>query len=121
MHCLDAYKEPIGSYLAGRGLNLLVTSLSKYADYLVKQCDAVKRVHSSVCQISEILSFAYLPLCQAVSPCFHQHKQKLKERSLFEYLLVEDICPAEPRKKYEYIQNIREVGLLKKLFSLLTR
>ena len=53
---------------------LLATSLSNYADYLAKQCDAMKHVHSSqqpVCQISENLSFGYLPLCEAVSPCFH--------------------------------------------------
>ena len=46
-------------------VELLVTSLSNYADYLVKQCDAIKRVHSSqqqVRQISENLSFGYLPL-----------------------------------------------------------
>ena len=93
---------------------LLATSLSKYADYLVKQSDAVKRVHSSlhpVRQISENLSFGYLPLSQAVSPCFHPLEQKLAERSLFEYLLIEDVCPAEPRKKYEYIQILKEVGL----------
>ena len=101
---------------------LLATSLSKYADYLVKQCGAMKCVQSSqqpVRQISENLSFAYLPLCQAVSPCFHQLEQKLKEKSLFEYLVIEDICPAEPRKKYEYIQRLREVGLSEKA-ALLT-
>ena len=38
----------------------------------------------------------------------HQLEQK---RSLFEYLLIEDICPTEPRKKYEYIQKLRETGL----------
>lgn len=93
---------------------LLATSLSKYTDYFVKQCGAMKRVHSSqqpVRQISENLSFAYLPLCQAVSPCFHQLEQKLKEKSLFEFLVIEDLCPAEPLKKYEYIQRLREVGL----------
>ena len=30
---------------------------------------------------------------------------------MFEYLLIEDICPTEPRKKYEYIQKLRETGL----------
>ena len=50
---------------------LLATSLSNYANYLVKQCDAMKRVHSSqqpVSQIEKNLSFGYLPLCEAVSP-----------------------------------------------------
>ena len=49
---------------------LLVTLLSNYADYLVKQCDGMKRVHSSqqpVCQISKNLSFGYLPLCEALT------------------------------------------------------
>ena len=41
--------------------------------------------------------------------------QKLKDRSLFEYLLIEDICPTEPSKKYKHIQKLRETGL-----SLLT-
>ena len=50
---------------------------------------------------------------------YHQLKQKLKERSPFEYLLVEDISPAEPCKKYEYIQKFKEVGLSEKA-ALLT-
>ena len=74
----------------------------------------MKRVHSSqqpVRQISENLSFGYLPLCETVSLCFRQLEQKLKERSLFEYLLIENICPTEPHKKYEYIQKLKEKGL----------
>ena len=34
-------------------------------------------------------------------------------------MVIEDICPAEPRKKYEYIQRLREVGLSEKA-ALLT-
>ena len=40
-----------------------------------------------------------------------QDEHKLKERSQFEYLFIENICPTEPRKKYEYIQKFRETGL----------
>ena len=50
----------------------------KCDDYLVKQCDAMERVHSfqqPVCQISKNLSFGYLLLCEAVSPCFDQLEQ----------------------------------------------
>ena len=69
-------------------------------DFIVELCRLVgetvvmKYVHSSqqpVYQISENLPFGCLPLCEAVSPCFHQLKQKLKERSLFEYLLIDPL------------------------------
>ena len=52
-----------------------------------------------------------MPLCANVAPCFHQLELKLKEKNPFEYLPVEDVCLAEPRKKYEYIQKLRETGL----------
>ena len=99
----------------------LATSLSEYSDYLTKQCCTTKRVHSSlqpVRQTSENLAFCYLPLCANVAPCFHQLELKLKEKNLFEYLPVEDVCPAEPHKKYEYIQKLRETGLSMKVAFL---
>ena len=92
----------------------LATSLSEYSDYLTKQCCATKRVHSSlqpVRQISENLSFCYLPLCATVAPCFHQLDVKLQEKDPFEYVSVEDVCPAEPHKKYEYVKKLKETGL----------
>lgn len=79
----------------------LATSLSEYSDYLTKQCCATKRVHTSlqpVCQLSQNLSFCYLPLCATVAPCFRQLDLKLQEKDPFEYVLVEDVCPAEPHK-----------------------
>ena len=103
-------------------VELLARSLSNYTDYLMKQCDVMKLVHLSpqpVRQISDNLAFCYLPLCADVSPCFHQLELRLKEKGLFEYLLVEEVCPAEPRKKYEYIQKLRESGLYMKA-ALLT-
>ena len=103
-------------------VELLASSLSNYTDYLMKQCDVMKRVHSllkPVRQISENLAFCYLPICAEVSPCFHQLELKLKEKGLFECMIVEDVCPAEPRKKYEYIQKLRETGLSTKA-ALLT-
>lgn len=93
-------------------------SLSEYSDYLTKQCCTTKWVHSSlqlVRQISDNLAFGYLPLCASVAPCFHQLELKLKEKNPFEYLPVDDVCRAEPRKKYEYIQKLRETGLSMKV------
>ena len=80
-------------------VELLVTLLSNYADYLVKQCDAIKRVHSSqqpVCQISKNLSFGYLPLCEAVSPCFDQLEQTTlpTSRDFFQIHHLPDPIPA---------------------------
>ena len=58
IHYLGAYKESIGSNLARKGLNLMLyylrLGLSNYANYLVKQCDAMKRVHSSQQPVSQI-------------------------------------------------------------------
>ena len=82
----------------------LATSFSEYSDYLTKQCCTTKRVHSSwqpVRQISENLEFGYLPLCANVAPCFRQLELKQKVKKVFEYLPVEDVCIAEPCKKYE--------------------
>ena len=47
---------------------MYATSFSIYAEYLMKQCDAMKHVHLSqqpACQIPNP-SFGYLPLCEAI-------------------------------------------------------
>ena len=113
--CLQGvYWERSGWKELKSDVELLASSLSHYSDYLTKQCGTMKRVHSSlhpVRQISDNISLCFLPVCASVSPCFHQLEQKLAEKSLFEYLPVEEVCSAEPRKKYEFIQKLKETGL----------
>lgn len=98
----------------------LASSLSKYSDYLTKQCGTMKRVITTTCtpdiRQSFLLFFASLA---NVSPSFHQLELKLTEKDPFEYLLVEDFCQSEPRKKYEYTQKLKETGLSQKA-ALLT-
>ena len=92
----------------------LARSLSKYADYLLAQTCAMKRVHLSphpVRQISENLAFCNLPVCAAVSPCLSQPDSMLKEKSTFAFVAVEDLCPSEPHKKYAFIQKLKGTGL----------
>lgn len=42
-------------------------------------------------------------------------RAEAKGEKSFEYLPVDDVCPAEPCKKYEYIQKLRETGLSMKV------
>ena len=93
----------------------LATSLAKYRDYLSNQLITSKRIHlaeTPVRQLSENLGFLTIPLNHSrVSPHLSTLVSKLDERDLFEYVLIEDICPKDPRKKYEYVSLLKSMGL----------
>ena len=100
---------------------LLASSLFSYSYYPTKQCSTMNWVHSSlhpVCQILDNLSL-YFFCCANVSPCFHQLEQQLGEKSLFEYLPVEEMCPAEPCKSMSSFRSCRKLGCLQNCSSFI--
>lgn len=113
--CLqDVYWHKHGWKEFKANVELLATSLSKYSEYLDRQCTATKQVHSSqqpVRQIAENIAFTLLPKSPSTSPTFEELEKKLEEKELFEHILVEDTCPNEPRRKYEFIQMLMSSGI----------
>ena len=92
----------------------LANGLSKYSEYLASQSQAMKRVHSSVKpvrQIGENLHISVLPRCLVVAPQLQLLQCALEEKDLYEYVVLETLCPSEPRKKYEYLQVLNSSGL----------
>lgn len=57
----------------------------------------------------------YLTQSSSTLSCLLPFELKLQEKELYEYVLVEDSCPSEPRRKYEYLQK-----LMKRVLSLNT-
>ena len=88
----------------------LAKSISDYANYLLKQSVVTKRLHlftEPVRQIADNLSFQILPQSSAGNHGFQELESKLMNRELYEYVVLETVCPQDPRKKYEFIQNLK--------------
>ena len=97
-------------------------SLTKYAEYLEKNCESMKRIHfslSPIRQVSEHLSFGFLPCTASSTPCLSSLESALQDKELYEYIIVNELCPSEPSKKYEFIQQLKKCGLMTKT-ALLT-
>ena len=59
-----------------------------------------------MCQVADNLSFQILP-----QGSFHELESKLMNTELLEYIVLEIVCPQDLRKKYEFIQNLKQYGL----------
>ena len=100
----------------------LARSLAKYAEYLEKNWEAMKRIHfslSPIRQISDHLGFGFLPFAASKTPCLSSLERLLQDKEAYEYIIVDTLCPSEPSKKYEFIQKKKKNGLAMKT-ALLT-
>ena len=89
----------------------LAKSISDYASYLSKQSVVSKRLHlftHPVRQIADNLSFQ---ITSSGNRGFQELESKLMNAELFEYVVLETVCPQDPRKKYEFIQSLKLHGL----------
>ena len=92
----------------------LARSLAKCAEYLENNCESMKRNHfslSPIQQISEHLSFSFLPCAASSTPCLSSLESLLQDKEAYEYIIVDELCPSEPSKKYEFIQKLKKNGL----------
>ena len=80
---------------------LLAQSISGYAEYLDQSNKRSKEVHSSSIPVHEISdNMSITLLADLVS--------KLNAASDFEYISVDEFCQLDARKRYEYIQTIKQ-------------
>ena len=95
-------------------IEMLASSLSRYSCYLTDQNKKMKNIHSSPHpsrQISDHLSFQFLPKCDVVDPLLRELDTDLSMKENYVFSVVEELCPPEPRKKYEYLERLKSYGL----------
>ena len=88
----------------------LATLLSDYATYLREQNKKAKYLQSfahPVRSIADNLDFRFLPRCETTPSLLTRLESRLAEKNEFEYVVVEDVCPSDPRRKYEYLQMLK--------------
>lgn len=88
-------------------VEMLAKSLHDYASYLRDQNKKMKLVHCSgspIRSISENITVQVIPVYSPTPIIFNDLEIALSHKNLFEYVLVENFCPADPRKKYEYLK-----------------
>ena len=92
----------------------LATLLSDYATYLREQNKKAKYMQCfahPVRSIADNLDFRFLPQCETTPSLLTGLESRLAEKNEFEYVVVEDVCPSDPRRKYEYLQMLKSSGL----------
>ena len=92
----------------------LAILLSDYATYLREQNKKAKYLQSfahPVLSIADNLDFRFLPRCETTPSLLTGLESRLAEKNEFEYVVVEDVCPSDPRRKYEYLQMLKSSGL----------
>ncbi len=70
----------------------------------------MKAVHGSeipVRELSESLSVQVIPNSAVCFPCINSLSQSLKQLRPFQYMCLTEHCPDEPRKRYDYIQQLK--------------
>ena len=102
----------------------LATSMSDYAAYLKEQNKKTKYFQSltePVHSIADNLDFRFLPHCEANPSLFIELESLLHEKDSFQFIVVEDVCPTDPRRKYDYLQALKSGGLAVKAAMLTYR
>ena len=122
--CLQgSYWLTASSWKSWKGdIEVLATSISDYAAYLNEQNEEVKRHHSlshPVRMISDCITIQLLPVTATSHESTFELESLLSEKPEFEGVLVESVCPSDPRKKYTFLQTLQSKGLCLKV-ALLT-
>lgn len=98
--------------------------MSKYAEYLLGQNVATKRVHLSsqpVRQIADNINVQFLPTSSSVPNCLNDLNLNLNllQVGMFEHIAVEDFCSPDPQKKYTFMKTLQGSGFSMKVAMLI--
>ena len=74
-----------------------------------------------MCSISDNLDLRFLPQCETTPSLFIELESLLHEKDNFQYVVVDDVCPTDPRQKYNYLQELKSSGLAVKTAMLTYR
>ena len=103
-------------------MELLAESVSDYATYLIDHNEKIKRLHLSIQpprNVSDNLVFQFLPCIDSSHHILDRLSSKLQSKENYDFLVVEEVCPSEPRKKYEYLEKLKS-GLSNVCVAMLT-
>ena len=103
-------------------MGLLAESVSDYATYLIDHNEKIKRLHLSIQpprNVSDNLVFQFLPCIDSSHHILDRLSSKLQSKENYDFLVVEEVCPSEPRKKYEYLEKLKS-GLSNVRVAMLT-
>ena len=110
----DTYWERIGWKDFKLDIKTLATSISDYASYLREQNKKTKYLQSQtepVRSIANNLDLQFLPQCKVTPSLLVELESLLHEKDNFQHIVVEDVCPTDPRRKYDYLQALKSSGL----------
>ena len=59
--------------------------------------------------IADNLSFQFLlpNASSTIPPLLHDIDRQLQKKNDFEYIVLEDVCPIDPRKQYEFLKALK--------------
>ncbi len=87
--------------------------ISGYTAYLEKSCKKVmlnQSTTSPVREISDNLTFQFLPRCSTCCSIVKNLCNQLEKTTEYEYVAIEDYCPAEPSTKHCFFQRLKTSG-----------
>ena len=112
--CLQAHYWSDEPWSAFKGeVEQLAQSIHRYSEYLQRSCKKSCFNQSRltpVRQVSENVSFQFLPQCRSLQPILNELSMKLQECADYEYLAVEDFSPNSSISKYQYTQCMKNHG-----------
>lgn len=86
----------------------LTTAMDDYCTYLRQQCKTAKTRHDSVAAGSDSGTLTVLPLITVVSSRLTALNDTMKEKPCYERVFVNDYSGTDPKKKYQYVQDLRK-------------
>ena len=93
----------------------LAGSLAQYADYLERQNKKTKLRHASVGpvrQLSDSITLTYVKATTgSLFPLFRELSSTLEAVQPYEHVFLNELCPGDPRKRYEFIQSLQRTGI----------
>lgn len=94
----------------GSEMESLVGSLAQYADYLERQNKKTKLRHASVGpvrQLSDSITLTYVKaITGSLFPLFRELSSTLEAVQPYEHVFLNELCPGNPRRRYEFIQSL---------------
>ena len=93
----------------------LAGSLAQYADYLERQNKKTKLRHASVGpvrQLSDSITLTYVKATTgSLFPLFRELSSTLEAVQPYEHVFLNELCPGDPRRRYEFIQSLQRIGI----------
>ena len=99
----------------GSEVESLAGSLAQYVDYLERQNKKAKLRHASdvpIRQLSNSITLTYIKATTgSLFPSFRELSTTLEAAEPYQHVFLNDLCPGDPRRRYEFIQSLERTGV----------